>query len=359
MRTIPANLLTNLQSRRMFRATLVQVDFVRATKASVTQLGFTDHDVTLNANLSGGAIDFSPEYIVEMPAVGMKLNTSIDDSELVLKIDDDVVNWFDIRTRAWHNAQVTVGHVNWKNTGHGTYIKAVFLVSNVTTKGGKLKLELRGKERLLETPVTKRLTGTCQHTFADTRCGYDLDVPQWAAATLFATSADRDWKAKVIVKPTTQNGFWYEATTGGTSHATTEPVWPTVVGNTIVDGTVTWTCIRAGRLVGTVTAVTDRREFAASGASLTSGWFAKGRILWLTGDNATQRMKVNTDDGAGAFTLEEDVYLDIQVGDTFQIDAGCRKRISTDCSTKFDNTYNAWAFPHLVNENALVKAPKG
>lgn len=43
-------------------------------------------------------------------------------------------------------------------------------------------------------------------------------------------------------EPTTYNGYKYEATTGGTSHATTEPTWPTTIGNTVVDGTVTWTC---------------------------------------------------------------------------------------------------------------------
>jgi len=36
--------------------------------------------------------------------------------------------------------------------------------------------------------------------------------------------------------------FVYEVTTAGTSHATTEPVWPLVVGNTVVDNGVTWTC---------------------------------------------------------------------------------------------------------------------
>jgi hypothetical protein len=33
----------------------------------------------------------------------------------------------------------------------------------------------------------------------------------------------------------------YECTTGGTSHATTEPTWDTTVGNTTADGTAVWT----------------------------------------------------------------------------------------------------------------------
>ena len=42
--------------------------------------------------------------------------------------------------------------------------------------------------------------------------------------------------------PTTANGYVYECTTAGTSHASVEPTWPTTVGNTVADGTVTWTC---------------------------------------------------------------------------------------------------------------------
>ena len=44
-----------------------------------------------------------------------------------------------------------------------------------------------------------------------------------------------------IVVPTTPNGYYYECTTAGDTHATTEPTWPTTIGNTVVDNTATWT----------------------------------------------------------------------------------------------------------------------
>ncbi len=44
------------------------------------------------------------------------------------------------------------------------------------------------------------------------------------------------------VSPITPNGYRYEVTTAGTSHATTEPTWPTTpIGATVVDNGVTWT----------------------------------------------------------------------------------------------------------------------
>ncbi len=49
-----------------------------------------------------------------------------------------------------------------------------------------------------------------------------------------------------IVTPITDagadNAFYYRCTTGGTTHASTEPTWPTTIGGTVSDNTVTWTC---------------------------------------------------------------------------------------------------------------------
>lgn len=57
----------------------------------------------------------------------------------------------------------------------------------------------------------------------------------WAAATEIAVDAIRE--------PTARNGYRYRATVGGTTDATTEPTWPTTLGATVVDNTVTWKCL--------------------------------------------------------------------------------------------------------------------
>jgi len=65
----------------------------------------------------------------------------------------------------------------------------------------------------------------------------------WATGTAYALG--------VFVVPTAglENGFRYECTTAGTSHATTQPTWPTTEGATVTDGTVVWTC-RLGSHLG-------------------------------------------------------------------------------------------------------------
>jgi len=55
----------------------------------------------------------------------------------------------------------------------------------------------------------------------------------WAVNTAYGVGAR--------VGPTTPNGRCYICTTAGTSHAATEPTWPTTTGDTVTDGTVVWT----------------------------------------------------------------------------------------------------------------------
>lgn len=57
----------------------------------------------------------------------------------------------------------------------------------------------------------------------------------WAANTAYSLDALR--------VPTTANGYLYMCVTAGTSHASTEPTWVTVIGATVSDGTVTWKCV--------------------------------------------------------------------------------------------------------------------
>ena len=59
-------------------------------------------------------------------------------------------------------------------------------------------------------------------------------VPVWAAAASIASGAKR--------RPTTSNGFVYQAGGAGTTDAT-EPTWPTTIDDTVIDNDITWTCV--------------------------------------------------------------------------------------------------------------------
>lgn len=94
-------------------------------------------------------------------------------------------------------------------------------------------------------PANASSTGTSNYLFlCDGTNGYTIDTSDavtqinqtysaWAGTTAYSLTNRR--------VPTVANSLYYEVTTAGTS-AAGEPTWPTTIGNTVVDGTVTWTC---------------------------------------------------------------------------------------------------------------------
>lgn len=61
-------------------------------------------------------------------------------------------------------------------------------------------------------------------------------------------AASTAYTVGVIVRPATANGHLYRCAVAGTSGAST-PTWPTVLGETVADGTVTWTTMGTAILV--------------------------------------------------------------------------------------------------------------
>lgn len=61
-----------------------------------------------------------------------------------------------------------------------------------------------------------------------------LADPVWTASTAYSVDD--------VAEPVTRNGYRYRVTVAGTS-GSTQPTWPTTIGNTVTDGTVTWKCV--------------------------------------------------------------------------------------------------------------------
>ncbi len=72
------------------------------------------------------------------------------------------------------------------------------------------------------------------------------------------------------------NGYWFEATTAGVS-GTTEPAWPNAIGQTVVDNTVTWTCM--GKVADSVTFVAAGKDDTESSLLFGTELFAHGTIF--------------------------------------------------------------------------------
>lgn len=74
--------------------------------------------------------------------------------------------------------------------------------------------------------------------------GEALDFPiNWTLEFANLWEADQGFSSASRVRPSTpdgQTGFEYESS-GGQSDGDTEPAWPTTIGETVVDGSITWT----------------------------------------------------------------------------------------------------------------------
>lgn len=113
------------------------------------------------------------------------------------------------------------------------------------------------------------------------------DEPFWDVARTVADAAGITWTPSAntdptIVVPTVDNGHAYRVLVAGTSHASTEPTWPTGDGATVTDNTVTWQETGPSALV--VTRVIHPEGVGSSAPA--TGQHLRGEITWNNGLNA-------------------------------------------------------------------------
>lgn len=105
----------------------------------------------------------------------------------------------------------------------------------------------------------------------------------------------------------------------------------------------------------TVTSVTSKRVFAATGANVhPDDWFGEGLVTFTTGDNAGVEFKVKAFTADGTFTLIQPTVIDVQVGDEFTAVAGCRKTREV-CRDKFSNIINFQGEPDRPTTDDVIK----
>lgn len=83
----------------------------------------------------------------------------------------------------------------------------------------------------------------------------------WGTARANSTVVEADW----VVRPAAANGFLYRAAVAGTT-ASSPPTFPTVIGQSVADGTVTWSCVGRAIVVLDCATITWASPFTALGA---------------------------------------------------------------------------------------------
>lgn len=109
---------------------------------------------------------------------------------------------------------------------------------------------------------------------------------------------------------------------------------------------------------GTVTGVTDDRQFADTSRGEADAFFDLGLLTWTSGLNDTLQMEVkeylNT---GGAFQLVLPMARTVQVGDAYSVYRGCDKTADV-CKNVFSNLVNHGGFPFIPGHTQFMKTGK-
>jgi hypothetical protein len=180
----------------------------------------------------------------------------------------------------------------------GTYIRQVRPPGHASTTMGTLgtKAVLEGASELTGASGIGP-TSYANYNYATANGSFQISeaYPTWATATAYVAgvqasdtgvSAGGGLTTEKWVFPLTWNGCIYECTVSGTSHASTEPTWPTTVGNTVTDGTVTWKCVRALIPIydtdyPNVVMVNAKKHVQRNTAAPTTGNWGEGDVCWI------------------------------------------------------------------------------
>jgi uncharacterized phage protein (TIGR02218 family) len=221
---------------------------------------------------------------------------SVDNLEMSTLDDGTLFTEADVLGRVWANAAFKIGRYAWDAPADGVEWLIAGTIGNIVIRQGRVTVELRGLQQYLQQPIGDINSKTCRARVAD---------------------------------------------------------FPTPAGNNLCR-------LSAASIASvlTVTAVTSRRQFTASGSPMTDDWYGEGVLTWTAGDNDGFQARVKTQTAAGVFTLHADMPHDIAIGDTISAVAGCRKRLDEDCAAKFGNALNFQAEPHAPMVDALTAAPE-
>jgi len=238
---------------------------------------------------------FEPESGFTASEIRSGSDLSVDAQEAEGVLTSDIIAETDILDGRWDNAAVEIWRVNWADTSSRALLRRGAIGQ---LRRGRLHFvaEMRSLAHVLGQTIGRTFQASCDAALGDARCGVDMNDPTFKAT-------------------------------------------------------------------GTVVALSGDRGFAVSGLSgFAEGWFALGTLQWFTGANTGRKAEILSHMISGVnviVTMLEEPIRPIEVGDAFDILAGCNKRFET-CQSKFTNAINFRGFPHIPGQNTVIRyAAKG
>lgn len=265
--------------------------------------------------------------------------TKVDETDITALFSNTLIDEDDLAKGLYNYADVILHDVYWKDPTKFSQVRERGRFGRVVRTGsGAFKVEIRS--------ITEKLQGQLGRLIFP-RCGWDLGEPNTCRVPILPDDVQRSTSYALgdFIKVATGVGSYfsvyenriYECVSAGTT-AVGAPVFDTVVGNTTVDGTVTWKAYEAWTRHGTVNTVIDPDTFTVSlvEARAVDDWFTAGTIYFLQGNNSGLPFEVKEWISlSGQITLARSMGRDLSVGDAFRISPGCNKARTLHCRNKF------------------------
>lgn len=326
---------------------------LRLTAKDGTVLGFTNW--TRNIEFEG--VVFSAVDGTTPTAIQSTSSLSVDNLDVEVRRSIDAITGPDLLRGKWDFADVRLFLVNPNDLSAGKLRVRRGRVGKVSLGRQKLTTEIRGLMEAFTKQTLDLYQPACRIDVGDDECGVKMTPPIWVASNIEVAIVAFDYKLGSTVRPTVENGRFFRCVVSGTTGGS-EPVWDTTIGNTTVDGSVTWEAVQANKVTGTIVTAFNNKRIFDSDRTEADGLFTGGLLEWLTGLNAGAQMEVKDYTMAdGRFSLVLPMWFDLTVGDTFSVQLGCFKRIIDDCNQKFNNTHN-FQGESYVSQNFRVSPAK-
>ncbi|MEO1456786.1 MAG: DUF2163 domain-containing protein [Pseudomonadota bacterium] len=225
-------------------------------------------------------------------ALDSSTGLSIDTQSVEGALSSTAIGEDDIARGLYDSAEVRLYLVFWE-APETRLLSSVGTIGELRRVGDAFEAEIVGRSEALNRPFGRAFLATCDRRLGDGGCGVDLADPAYSA-------------------------------------------------------------------IGTVATLQSTSAFEAEGlAAFETGFFDDGRLVWETGANAGAEARVRRHAAfESAVQIETwlSAPLELVVGDSFRVEAGCDKRMAT-CRDRFANLANFRGFPHIPGDDWAAGYP--
>ncbi len=326
-------------------------------------LGFTSHD----RDLAIGGTTYLARTGLLPSTFESQTRLAVDNLEAAGFLDSDAISAADLAAGRWDFALVEVFLANWSNVSQGTDTLMRGRLGEVSLDRGQFRAELRGLANAYAQTIGAVYQPTCRANLGDARCGVNL-APWTVAGTLGSVSADGlvlfD-AARTEPGPAAPKAI--TAITQAASAQVTAAAHGFSVGQIVyiagVSGMVEingqWHQVKTVVNANSFTLALDTSAFGAYAGGGTAapsgdaGHFGYGKITMTSGASAglSGEVKVYS---PGTITLQMQFAAGVAAGDGYSLVAGCGKRFTEDCVSRFNNYPNFRGEPHLPGMDKVL-----